>query len=180
MEIFFLDVGQGTCQVIMPGQRKAIVIDCGLQNDKLVLQFLQRTGVEYLERLIVSHSHDDHIGGAVSIMGAYQGRVGKYCFVQDHMFLRSACRDNGNRGDCGTIGGPSASGRPSATNCDRVPALPRDSSRQLSGGLSVTALACVHALRGVGLRNCRWNSPREWEAFRHLKLTVTLFLLRLR
>jgi beta-lactamase superfamily II metal-dependent hydrolase len=39
------------------------VIDCGLQNDKLVLQFLQRSGVEYLERLIVSHSHDDHIGG---------------------------------------------------------------------------------------------------------------------
>jgi competence protein ComEC len=90
MEIFFLDVGQGTCQVIMLGQRRAIVIDCGLRNDKLVLQFLQRSGVEYLERLIVSHSHDDHNGGAVSIMGAYQDRVGKYCFVQDHLFLRSA------------------------------------------------------------------------------------------
>lgn len=69
MEIFFLDVGQGTCQVIMLGQRRAIVIDCGLRNDKLVLQFLQRSGIEFLERLIVSHSHGDHIGGAVSIMG---------------------------------------------------------------------------------------------------------------
>lgn len=90
MEIFFLDVGQGTCQVIMLGQRRAIVIDCGLKNDQPVLQFLRRSGVEYLERLIVSHSHNDHIGGAVSIMGAYQDRVGKYCFVQDHLFLESA------------------------------------------------------------------------------------------
>lgn len=90
MEIFFLDVGQGTCQVILLGQRRAIVIDCGLRNDRLVLQFLQRAGIEYLERLIVSHSHDDHIGGAVTIMGAYQDRVGKYCFVMDHQFLQSA------------------------------------------------------------------------------------------
>lgn len=58
----------------MLGQRRAIVVDCGLRNDRLVLQFLQRSGIEFLERLIVSHSHDDHIGGAVSIMGAYQPR----------------------------------------------------------------------------------------------------------
>lgn len=90
MEVFFLDVAQGTCQVILLGERRAIVVDCGLRNDQIVLQFLRRAGVEFLDRLIVSHSHDDHIGGAVAILGEYQGRISKICFVQDHLFLESA------------------------------------------------------------------------------------------
>ncbi|MAT13962.1 MAG: hypothetical protein CMJ46_01680 [Planctomyces sp.] len=90
MEIFFLDVGQGTCQVIMLGNQRAIVIDCGLKNDMLLLKFLKLAGINFIERLIISHSDDDHIGGAVSVMGEYQGRVGKYCFVQDSKFLKSA------------------------------------------------------------------------------------------
>ena len=90
MEVFFLDVAQSTCQVILLGERRAIVVDCGLRNDRIVLQFLRRSGVEYLERLIVSHSHEDHIGGAVAILGEYQDRISKVCFVQDHQFLQSA------------------------------------------------------------------------------------------
>ncbi len=90
MEVFFLDVAQGTCQIILLGERRAIVIDCGIPNDRIVVQFLRRMGVEHIERLIVSHSHDDHIGGAVSVLGAYQDRISKICFVQDHKFLRSA------------------------------------------------------------------------------------------
>lgn len=89
MEVFFLDVAQGTCQIILLGERRAIVIDCGIPNDRIVVQFLRRMGVEHIERLIVSHSHDDHIGGAVSILGAYQDRISKICFVQDHKFLQS-------------------------------------------------------------------------------------------
>lgn len=90
MEIFFLDVAQGTCQIILLGERRAIVIDCGVRNDRIVLQFLSRMGVEHIERLIVSHSHDDHIGGAVSVLGAFQDRISRICFVQDHKFLQSA------------------------------------------------------------------------------------------
>ncbi|MFM8478793.1 MAG: type I restriction-modification system subunit M N-terminal domain-containing protein [Planctomycetaceae bacterium] len=29
-----------------------------------------------------------------------------------------------------------------------------------------------HALRGVGLRNCCWNSSQALEAFRHLRLSI--------
>ncbi|MGD9855580.1 MAG: ComEC/Rec2 family competence protein [Planctomycetaceae bacterium] len=90
MEVFFLDMAQGTCQVILLGERRAIVIDCGIPMDRIVLQFLRRIGVEHIERLVVSHSHDDHIGGAVSVLGAYQDRISKICFVQDHLFLQSA------------------------------------------------------------------------------------------
>lgn len=90
MEVFFLDVAQGTCQIVLLGGRRAIVLDCGVPNDRLVLQFLRRLGIEYLDRLIVSHSHSDHIGGAVSVLGEYQDRVDKICFVQDDQFLASS------------------------------------------------------------------------------------------
>jgi competence protein ComEC len=90
MEVFFLDVGQGTSQVILLGGRRAIVVDCGVRNDRVVLHFLGRMGVVEIPCLIVSHSHEDHIGGAVGILGDYEGRIGKICFVQDDQFLKSA------------------------------------------------------------------------------------------
>ncbi len=90
MEVFFLDVAQGTSQIVLLGERRAIVIDCGTPKDRIVLQFLRRMGVEHIECLIVSHNDVDHIGGAVSVLGAFQDRISKICFVQDHKFLRSA------------------------------------------------------------------------------------------
>lgn len=90
MEVYFLDVGQGTCQVILLGARRAIVIDCGTSKDRTVLHFLQRTGIDHIACLIVSHSHDDHSGATVAILGEYQDRIDRICFVQDDQFLRSA------------------------------------------------------------------------------------------
>ncbi|MCY2991334.1 MAG: MBL fold metallo-hydrolase [Planctomycetota bacterium] len=89
MEVYLLDVGQGTCQILLPGDRRAIVVDCGVQTDRLAVQFLKRYGVEYISCLIVSHSHGDHIGGATNILGEYQDRIERICFVQDDLFLES-------------------------------------------------------------------------------------------
>jgi len=89
MEVYFLDVGQGTCQIVLLGERTAIVVDCGVQSDRLAAQFLKRYGVEHISRLIVSHSHGDHVGGAVNILGEYQDRIERICFVQDDLFLES-------------------------------------------------------------------------------------------
>jgi competence protein ComEC len=90
MEVFFLDVSQGTCQVILLGARRAIVIDCGTSKDRTVLHFLRRMGIEQVACLVVSHSHDDHSGAAVAILGEYQDRIDRICFVQDNQFLQSA------------------------------------------------------------------------------------------
>lgn len=90
MEVYFLDVGQGTSQVILLGDRRAIVLDCGAENDSITQQFLQLSGVDFIECLIVSHSHADHAGGALSILTEYQDRIGLVGFVQDHLFLKSA------------------------------------------------------------------------------------------
>jgi competence protein ComEC len=89
VEAFFLDVAQGTAQVILLGNRNAIVIDCGILDDLTVLHFLQRQGVNHIERLIISHSHSDHIGGSTSVLGEYQDQIGKICFVDDGHFRKS-------------------------------------------------------------------------------------------
>jgi beta-lactamase superfamily II metal-dependent hydrolase len=89
MEIYFLDVGQGTCQVILLGARQAIVIDCGTSKDRIVLHFLHRMGIDHIVRLVVSHTHEDHCGAAVAILGEYQNLIGQICFVQDDQFLES-------------------------------------------------------------------------------------------
>lgn len=89
MEVYFLDVGQGTCQIILLGARRAIVIDCGPTKNRTVLHFLKRMDIDQIACLVVSHSHKDHSGAAAAILGEYQDRVERICFVQDDQFLKS-------------------------------------------------------------------------------------------
>lgn len=89
MEVYFVDVGLGSCHVILLGNRRAIVIDCGVHSDHIALQFLQRSGVQSIDRLITSHSDGDHTGGAISILDHYAENIEKICVVQDHKFLKS-------------------------------------------------------------------------------------------
>ena len=89
MEAFFLDVAQGASQVLLLGGRRAIVIDCGSRGGRTLLQFLKRMNVQELEGLIVSHSHSDHMGGAVAVLGAYKSRIKRIGFIQDDQFLET-------------------------------------------------------------------------------------------
>jgi competence protein ComEC len=89
MEVYFVDVGLGTCHVILLGGRRALIIDCGVRSDHIALQFLLRNGVVNIDRLITSHSDVDHTGGAISILDHYAENIEKICVVQDHKFLTS-------------------------------------------------------------------------------------------
>jgi len=62
MKVLFVDVGQGTCQIILLGGRRAIIIDAGASAD-VPLRTLRLFRIETIELLIVSHSHADHSGG---------------------------------------------------------------------------------------------------------------------
>lgn len=66
MQVLFVDVGQGSCQVILLGDRRAIVIDSGSEPSTL-LRLLRVLRIETIELLVVSHSHTDHSGGAARI-----------------------------------------------------------------------------------------------------------------
>lgn len=90
MEVFFLDVAQGTCQVLLLGNRSAIVLDSGARNGRVPLQFLKRMGIDHLAALITTHSHDDHMGGATAILGEYQDMIDVIGFVKDDEFLATS------------------------------------------------------------------------------------------
>lgn len=84
-ECYFLDVGQGTCQVILLGKGRAIVIDTGPDPDARVpLDLLRTEGITSLELLIISHNDRDHDAGAPAILETYGLRhVGGVCLIRD-------------------------------------------------------------------------------------------------
>jgi competence protein ComEC len=73
-EIWFslLDVGQGLATVVQT-QHHTLVYDTGPNRSfdagrVVLLPFLQKLGVQKLDMLMVSHSDNDHIGGAFSLL----------------------------------------------------------------------------------------------------------------
>jgi competence protein ComEC len=86
MEVYFLDVGQGTCNVILLGGRKAIVIDTGRRAAELRL-LLNHLSVDTLACLAVSHLDADHAGGAPALLTEFRGRIDAICYPNDHRVM---------------------------------------------------------------------------------------------
>lgn len=83
MEVCFVHVGQGSANVILLGDRRAIVIDCGAAQAPTLLAVLRHFGIDIISRLIITHSHDDHSRGAAAVLTAYQGRLEQLWLLDD-------------------------------------------------------------------------------------------------
>lgn len=83
MEVYFADVGQGTCNVILLGKRRAVVIDTGKRASDLRL-LLNDLKVDTLEVLALSHLDSDHSGGAPAMLTEFRGRINRVCYPHDH------------------------------------------------------------------------------------------------
>jgi competence protein ComEC len=81
-ECCFADVGQGTCNIILLGANRAIVIDCGRRGITPV-RLLRHFRVRELVALIVSHNDNDHCGGALDIIVAYPRAIRQVLFLED-------------------------------------------------------------------------------------------------
>ena len=74
LEITFLDVGQGDAAFINFPNGKTMLIDAGEnspnwdQGAMTVLPFLKGKGIVHLNYFVGSHPHNDHIGGAITIL----------------------------------------------------------------------------------------------------------------
>jgi competence protein ComEC len=76
--IVFFDVGQGDAALLELPRRRYVLVDAGtgapwMKSDAgkgVIAPFLKREAVTRLEALVVTHGHDDHVGGAASVLRA--------------------------------------------------------------------------------------------------------------
>ncbi len=74
LDIVFLDVGQGDATIMRFPNGKTMLIDSGPANpwydtgEKVILPVANYLGIHKFNWLVLSHPHNDHIGGAVSII----------------------------------------------------------------------------------------------------------------
>ena len=72
----FIDVGQGDCVLIQSGDIN-ILIDAGTsESGSVIYKYLKSHKINYLNYFIGTHPHEDHLGGAASILSSIDvGRV---------------------------------------------------------------------------------------------------------
>ena len=63
LEVHFIDVGQADAALLLCGD-EAMLIDGGNADDSsLIYSYLKNNGIDYLDYVIATHPHEDHIGG---------------------------------------------------------------------------------------------------------------------
>ena len=69
--VYFIDCGQGDCSALISGDSVA-VIDSGPGSKKYeTVEKLKKLGITTVDMLILTHPHEDHIGGAAEIMNEF-------------------------------------------------------------------------------------------------------------
>lgn len=63
------DVGQGDATLVRTGPHAALLVDVGPPGDAAA-RCLRAQHVEHLSMLVLSHFHDDHVGGLAEVLGA--------------------------------------------------------------------------------------------------------------
>ena len=90
LTIRFLDVGQGDASLLEWGEGNIWLIDGGPFSFELV-PFLRREGVWHIDRVWLSHPHQDHLGGLLNVMSDLSVgslMVGRYPKVSEKDFFK--------------------------------------------------------------------------------------------
>lgn len=84
----FLNVGQADCTVIKSGNSAAIV-DFGMEDDYgLVYKKLLKHGIKSIDLAIITHHHNDHMGGFLSVADKMQ---------VDHLVINNSTAEDGEK-----------------------------------------------------------------------------------
>ena len=68
LTVFFIDVGQGDCELILCGGH-CVLVDAGeAEYGAKVVSVLRNLGVESLDCVVATHPHADHIGGLIEVL----------------------------------------------------------------------------------------------------------------
>ena len=69
--VSFIDVGQGDSILLEQGE-ETMLIDCGPASSQgQLLDYLSERELDTIDYLVLTHPHEDHIGGAVAILESY-------------------------------------------------------------------------------------------------------------
>ncbi|HVJ50168.1 DNA internalization-related competence protein ComEC/Rec2 [Desulfitobacterium sp.] len=74
VSVSFIDVGQGDSILVETPDHHAVLIDTGPKTDRfdagerIILPYLLEKRIKHLDALILTHSHEDHVGGALAIL----------------------------------------------------------------------------------------------------------------
>jgi competence protein ComEC len=98
MTVHFIDVGQGDSILVQTPGGKNILIDTGGRpgefnsgsgtGDQVVEPYLRRIGVQRINVLVLTHPHEDHCGGAVSLVKR---------FPVEMVLVSKSCKDALNK-----------------------------------------------------------------------------------
>lgn len=66
-EVQFIDVGQADC-ILIKGSKNYLIDTGSIETSERVVKHLRREGIEELENIIITHYHDDHVGGLKRIL----------------------------------------------------------------------------------------------------------------
>ena len=81
LKVTFIDVGQGDCELIQTPEGKTILIDAGEgatewssydAGKKVVVPFLEGLNIEKIDYVVISHAHNDHIGGLRAVLNRFK------------------------------------------------------------------------------------------------------------
>jgi hypothetical protein len=97
LQVIILDVGHGNSAIVRDGT-KCAVVDTGTARQTTTVRELDRIGCTRIEHLIISHSDEDHVGGAPRLLLDESREIGILWFNSDGQkntkawehFLRSA------------------------------------------------------------------------------------------
>lgn len=69
--IHFIDVGQGDC-ILIQVNNKNMLIDAGSNGvHSKVISYLKNTGIKKINYFIITHPHEDHVGGASDVIDTF-------------------------------------------------------------------------------------------------------------
>jgi competence protein ComEC len=71
LSVFFLDVGQGDCEILQTGDHTIVIDTATEEMASRILSFLKSKNVQTIDLLILTHPHADHIGSATEVLSAF-------------------------------------------------------------------------------------------------------------
>ena len=75
MEVHFIDVGQADATLIIQGEQVMLFDVATKSRGDEVVEYIQNLGIDYIDVVVLTHPHDDHMGGAAKVLNNI--KVGK-------------------------------------------------------------------------------------------------------